>query len=421
MSRPRAWSPLRTDDPVGGNPDAVARLAQRYSDTAEAITTAVTALRAIHDSATVWNSEAGRAFRERTSEVAGTIEQAHARYAATADALATYAGALADVQADAEAVLARARHAQSDRIAADTGRTRNAEQAEPDPVTDSRLADDSAAATARIRAADEELAGIEARWDAVGSTAAAAIEDINSGDPLEDSAWDDFLDLVSTVTEWAGKLSAVLGVIAAYLGAIPGLQAFAAAFAGAALIAGVVSLAGNSLLAVNGRATLSAVLWDVVGVLTFGAGRAFALAGRSVLTGTRGLARPSYIRHLRSDGLSRSAARETVRRQGVPAGGSAAGALAGRARNTTGWVPTRGEWAEAYRPSGLFRDVPTGPAPVIPPQTLAAPEVAAGLRRAEHAQRGADVSSFIGTVGDGRTLDEWYTESEPRFVVGRDR
>ncbi|SEL00495.1 hypothetical protein SAMN04515665_10777 [Blastococcus sp. DSM 46786] len=395
MIRPRDWSPLRPADPVGGDAAAVVRLARRYADTATAITTAATALREIHGSATAWNSDAGRAFRQRTVEVAGAIEQAHARYEGAAAALAGYARTLEDVQARADVVLARAQRAEEARDAAWRARERAAAQAEPDPVAERRAHDDAAAATGGIRAAGEELDALEAEWRAAGTSAADAIDDVLGADDLADGFWDDVLDVVAVVTGWAGLLSAALGLAAFFLGTIPGLQPFAAALAGAALVAGAVSLVGNTVLLASGRAELDAVLWDAVGVLTFGAGRAFALAGRAVATGTRGLARPSLVQHLRGSGMTRREAKEA---SGVAASpGAAASALTSRARDPRGWLPTRGEWAEAYRPSGLLRD-PGGPPPFVHPAATAAPQVQAGLSRAARADGASLLANAAGTA-----------------------
>ncbi|WP_456598740.1 hypothetical protein [Blastococcus sp. SYSU DS0616] len=422
MSRPRDWSPLRPSDPVGGDAAAIARLARRYADTAAAITTAARALRTIHDSATTWESDAGRAFRERTAEVAGTIEQALDRYEGTAEALAAYARTLDDVQAGADTVLARAQRAEDARDAAWRARERAATLPEPDPVAERRAHDDAAAATAGIRAADEELAALEAEWQAAGNAAADAIDDVlGASDHLADSFWDDVLDVVAVVTGWAGKLSAVFGLVALFLLAIPGLQPFAAAFAGLAFVTGAVSLAGNTVLHAAGRAELSDMLWDAVGVLTFGVGRAFALAGRAVATGTRGLARPSLVQHLRASGMTRRQARQAVRDQGVPAGGSVPGALTSRARRPSGWVPTRGEWAEAYRPSGLFRDVTSGRSPTVHPATTAAPVVRTGQRSQFLADAAVLSSAGAGSAATGRAIGEELRGHGPRTPVGSGR
>ncbi|MCF6743709.1 hypothetical protein E9529_05350 [Blastococcus sp. KM273128] len=395
MSRPRDWSPLRPSDPVGGNAGEIARLARRYAGTAEAITTAATALREIHGSTTAWGSDAGRAFRERTAEVAGTIEQALARYEGTAAALDGYARRLEDVQARADVVLARAKEAAEARDAAWRARERAAAQPEPDPVAERRANDDSAAATGVIRAAEEDLAPLEAEWRAAGETAADAIDDVLGADDLADGFWDDVLDVVAVVTRCAGLVSGALGLVAFFLGAIPGLQPFAAPFAALAVLAGAVSLMGNTVLLVSGRAGLDAVLWDLAGVLTFGAGRAFALAGRAVATGTRGLARPSLITHLRGSGMTRL---EATRASRVAASPGRAAALTSRARDPRGWLPTRGEWAEAYRRSGLWRDPVAGPPPVLPPAATAAPQVQAGLSRAARAEGASLFANAAGTV-----------------------
>lgn len=419
MSRPRDWTPLRPADPVGGDPAAIARLAQRYAATAAAINTAATALREIRDSATVWDSEAGRTFRDRTTEVGATIVQARDRYDRTAAALAGYATTLDGIQAEADLVLARAKRAEEARDAAWRARERNAALPEPDTVADGRAHDDAAASTADIHAADEDLRELEDEWRSAGNAAAGAIEEINSRDELRDDVWDDLLDAVGTITEWAGALSAVLGVIAAVLSFIPALQPFAALLAAAALVLGLVSLVGNSVLLAHGRASLGDVLLGVASVVTFGAGRAFVLADHAVRWGARGLAKPAFIQSLRAQGASPRRAEKIARTHRVTGGGRPARANADRAASGSGFWPTRSEWASAYRPSSIHKRSETGRPPVFPADTGRLPEVAAALRRARYSGTGANASRGAGLVADGAQLPWPEGPSRPLRGVTR--
>ncbi|CCG04504.1 hypothetical protein [Blastococcus saxobsidens] len=419
MSRPRDWTPLRPSDPVGGDPAAIARLAQRYAATAAAISTAATALREIHDSTTVWESEAGRAFRDRTTEVGDTIVQARERYERTAAALAGYATTLDGIQAEADLVLARAKRAEAARDAAWRARERNSALSEADPVAGSRAHDDAAAATADIHAAGADLRELEDEWRSAGNAAADAIEEVNSGDRLEDDVWDDLLDAVRVITGWAGDLSALLGVLSVALSVIPALQPFAALLAAAALVLGLVSLAGSSVLLFHGRAALGDVLLGVVSVVTFGAGRAFVLAGQAVRQGARGLARPAFIRSQRARGASPRQADRIALTGRVTGGGRPAKANTTRAVSGSGCWPTRSEWASAYRPSSIHTPPATGRAPEFPAGTDCLPEVAAALRRARYADTGAQVSGVAGLGVSSAQLT--IPEGPPRPPVSRDR
>jgi hypothetical protein len=288
VSRPRDWSPLRDSDPVGGDPQAIAELARRYADTAAAIDEASRSLRHIHNSATAWDSDAGRLFRDRTSDTAGTIERAFRRYEQTAVALSRYADELTDVQSRADALLRQAQQDDDEARAAGHARSQNAAATMPDPALDAQLAGREVNAAGRVAQARLSLGRLEEEWDAAGRRAASALEDITSADGLDDSWWDDVLDVVSIITDLAGYLCTWLGVIALVCACIPGLEEFAPVFAAASLITGAVALAGHALLYTDDRATTGQVLMDAAGLLTFGVGRALRVADEVVATGTRG-------------------------------------------------------------------------------------------------------------------------------------
>lgn len=412
MSRPRDWSPLRESDPVGGDPTEITRLAERYANTATAINAAAEALRTIHDSETVWESDAGRAFRDRTLDTAGTVQKAFRRYEQTAAALEAYARILRQVQECADGALQQARLAQAEKEAAERAIRRNAELPVPDPAMELRLGEDVRLAENRITRAAGDAEKAEQDWRTAGSRAADAIDDVISEDGLSNSWWDDTLDVVSAITAVMGRLSAVFGMLALVFSLVPFLQPFAAVFGALALGTGLLSLLGNSLLYANGRATLGDVIWDLVGVVSFGAGRAFTLAGRSMATGARGLAKPAFVRSLRQAGHSSRQARRIARAQGITGGGRAAKTSAARAGSPSGLWPTRSEWVDAYRPQNIYKDIVSGPSPALPGGTESLPEVAAALRRSAIAARTATTAGALGGVAAGRTLGIWASGSD---------
>ena len=199
----------------------------------------------------MWDSDAGRLFRDRTSDTAGTVERAFRRYEQTAAALSRYADELTDVQARADTLLRQAQQDDDEARAAGHARSQNAAAAVPDPALETQLAGRESAASSRGRGARLSLGRLEEEWDALGRRAGAALEDITSADGLDDSWWDDVLDVVSVITDLAGFLSTWLGVIALVCACIPGLEEFAPIFAGLSLITGAVAL-GRSCAAADG-------------------------------------------------------------------------------------------------------------------------------------------------------------------------
>ena len=362
MSRPRDWSPLRAGDPVGGDPAAIAELAARYAATAQAMETAAVSLRAIHDSCTVWSSDAGEAFRDRTGETAQAIERAIGRYDATASALAQYADRLVDLQLRADALLRQAQQDLIEQQAALQTRRVNAAAAVLDPVLDAQLADHERAAAGRIDRAGRALDVLAEEWAAAGDRAAADIEDVTSADGLDDSWWDDTLDVVASVTDAAGFVSTVFGVIAAVALVIPVVgEAIAVVAGGISLASGLVAMGGHALLATDGRCDWTELLWDGAGVASFGVGRAFAQASRA-----------------------------------LERGGSA---LAGR----IGVFPTKQEWIGSFRPSDLLRDPSGGRVPLRP--------LSGGFDEAKVATVVSGTADFAGAGLTGRSVWQLFSKT----------
>lgn len=295
----RDGSPLRTWDPVPGDPAGLRQLAQRYDDAALAMTRGLALLRDVQARES-WHSPAGTAFGVRVEGAAEVLDGARPRYRATAEALSRYAAELQVVQDDADAVLRRARRALEERDDADRARR----AAAGDPALERRWAEEGDDAQARLQAADRALSDVEAAWHRAGLQAAAALEEATD-DGLDDSRWqqlretvvDVALDGVGAAAEISGLLSTALGAAAVITMVVPGLQPFAPLLGAASAATGLVALAAGAVLVAGGRATAEdlawGMVWTLVGKATGGAGQAVA---RRTPPGARGAGAPTSIR-----------------------------------------------------------------------------------------------------------------------------
>lgn len=98
--------------------------------------------------------------------------------------------------------------------------------------------------------------------------------------PWWESAWHDVTSYVSShwvgflqmVSKFAGLVSMVCGIIAMVLAFIPGLQAVAAVFEAVALLTQLVGTVCDMILLATGHGGLSSVVFDTIGLVTFGLG-----------------------------------------------------------------------------------------------------------------------------------------------------
>lgn len=274
---------------MGGDPDAVQQLARRCADTADAMHRGAVALRTVEGSATAWESTAGRAFRDRTGEVAAALERARPRYASTAVALDHYAVRLRQVQDDADTVLARAWEAHDESRSAD-----HARWSASDPALKLQWGERAERAEAELRSAERALEAVEVSWHRAGQQAADALDEATSADGLDDSVRerivDAGLDLVADLSKDAATVSAALGVVAVALMVVPGGQPFGAGAGAASAAFGLAALAGSAVLVAGGRTTVRQlaleVAWTVIARSTAGLGRFWA--GRSGAPGLPG-------------------------------------------------------------------------------------------------------------------------------------
>src|SRR5262249_38293143 len=126
--------------------------------------------------------------------------------------------------------------------------------------------------------------------DTQAGYAARAIRDAIDHDGLKDPKhhwWDNWKDWVAEIGHWAGVAAGVLCVLALVLGAVPILGEIIVALA---LVASVVALACDTVSALDGKGTWLDVAIDVVGVLSFGAGRILGTAAKEAAVAARGSA-----------------------------------------------------------------------------------------------------------------------------------
>ncbi|MFD1825192.1 MULTISPECIES: hypothetical protein [Mumia] len=403
MGRRKDWSPLRDSDPTPGDPYDVRKLAADLRGTADAIDAAVKALDKIHDSATAWESDSGREFKEKTRETSDTIKKAYERYDKVSSALSTYATTLDTLQDEADAVMTRAITVQ-------------AEIDDAERRVDTAGEDEQSTADKDLQAAEDKLGPLRTQleeihgdWDRAGNTAKNSIDEVLGSDGLKDSTWDNVAGFLKGLADIMGTLSAILGVLAAICAVIPFLQPFAALFGALALLTGLVSLLANVALLAGGKGSWENVIWDAVGVLSFGAGRAFTSASRSLVAAARGLAKPAYIKSLRTAGVSARSANRQASRLRVTQGGREAKVLGRQFENgQLSWKPRASDWKQVF--SNPFKDVANlkfanyG----LPRDIAALPLVSSALRQSRYVAAGAYGVGAIGSMADLKQINESF-------------
>lgn len=273
--RPADWSAAGFgSDPVPGDPDIVRRGGQSYLDIARTIDSTARGLRTLDLDSTV--SEAIDALGETARTVADDIAKAEARYRATGNALVTYSAALAGAQDDSLAALQRAQAAQGDAADAQQERRRylrlSEDATEPaDALRYETLADsagtDARHASASAGAAHQDILDVARRRDRAAESARDDIENTTSGDDLNDSWWDDWgEDVLSVITDVAGTIAGIAGILALVVSWIPVIgQALAAALLLVAGIAAVINAIGNIVLASTGDRSWGEAIVSIIG------------------------------------------------------------------------------------------------------------------------------------------------------------
>ncbi|MGW1559455.1 putative T7SS-secreted protein [Streptomyces sp. NPDC002144] len=317
------WQTARYDDKefAPGDPYEVARLGKRIADTAKLIEEQAGRLDNLVDGHG-WDSDAGRAFQEKTRDTVGLLTKTHQRYAAAASALGStvpyepiadtvrenWATALNHAQNMVRTALKKAQ-------AADADGSRYQKQIDQHPGPDEhpdkqKLKLQKDAADGELEAAKRDLRRALEYRDTQAGYAAKAIRDALDHDGLKDPAhhwWDGWKDWVAEVGHWAGVAAAVLGVLALALSWVPILGEVLGALA---LVASVVALVCDTVSALDGKGTWLDVAIDAVGVLSFGAGRILGTTAKEAAMAARASSAVKDFQLAREVGLNPVTARD---------------------------------------------------------------------------------------------------------------
>lgn len=277
MSRPIDWSPLDlVHDPVAGDPDAVRAGGHEYVSVANAIGRAARALRDMELDGD--DSDATDELIRNAGDVADDIERAEERYRETGLALLAYAPRLASAQSDSAQALEIARDAREDAEAAESARwrfLRLANGSDDDDAADDyrrtagRYAEDGEAAESSLARARQLLQHAIDERDGAADAAAERIRDIIEGDDLNDSWWDDWgADLLAVITDIAGWVSTIAGILALCVSWIPVIgQALAGVLLIVAGVAAVINAIGNVILASTGERSWGEAIISIAGAV----------------------------------------------------------------------------------------------------------------------------------------------------------
>lgn len=358
MSHAIDWYLDNGVDPVPGDPGVVETVGGEYQDVALAIVTAASRLDEIAAAAQDGDADFLKEIEEKAKTVAKDIRKARERYGETGTALVTYATALRSAQTEATAALSKARGARS---------TIHTEQAKYDQYSDpdvqqsmpsaQGIADqaeqDLATARGELTSAQTQLDGAIGARDTAAGKAAGVVRGVIEKDDLNDGWWENVRGVVNVITDIAGKIAAVAGILALVFCWVPGLgQALAAI----ALIAGAISFIGESLKLMNGEGDWVSWGLGLLGLVTFGAGRVIGTSLKLGAKGVQGLSRvraDQYIRATRGAQGVKSAVRNLLGRRGLE------GIKAGE-RAMTEFASGRGLWQvtrSALRPRALAGDL----------------------------------------------------------------
>ncbi|MDQ3988607.1 MAG: DUF6531 domain-containing protein, partial [Actinomycetota bacterium] len=225
-----------------------------------------------------WDADAGRTFADSARDLSGQLGKAHGRYRTAAGALRGYAPELRHAQSVADAALVEAKQAQA---------TMNANRPSEYPPAGSPTPAEVSAERARQHAYDDGVDALQAarrkledatdhRDEHAGRAARTVRDAIDDG--LKDSRWDRFknwvsehADLLKDIAKIAEMVAVGLAVVGLILLVTPLAPLGAILLVGAG-IAGLVSLAAGTMLALAGEGAWGDVAWAVVGMIP-GVGR----------------------------------------------------------------------------------------------------------------------------------------------------
>lgn len=316
MARPPAyeWEILGEDsDPVPGDPEEVARLGRNLRRTAERIKRQAEEIKALAD-VDSWKGKAADKYRDEAGDASSKLRTAFTRYDAAATAMGTsagedvhsseYASELHRAQKLAGKALRDAKDADGEVRSRQAAIDKQPKDTVKDDPTHKSLTGKQEAAEADLARAKKDLQHAKEVRDNAAKAAAEAIKQAIDNDGLKDGGWDKFkdwvhdrADVITKVADIAGWVATACGIAAMVVGWIPVIgQALAAVLGTIAVLATIVSLVAHLALAVTGEGGWFDVALDVVGLATFGIGRAALTGVKGASAGAKAMSRSSVYR-----------------------------------------------------------------------------------------------------------------------------
>lgn len=338
------WAPLCADQPVDGEPYAVHSYSRSLVRTAERIAAQVEVLRRLADPGE-WQAETADAFRDQARDLADEIERAEGRYRTVGGLVSEWGEALDEARAAAAALRDDAQEQQ--RIV-DANPEAGPEAPAPDapPGTLPEMSPAGLAQNSRRDAALREiedlrgrlarlLEGHEEKGSGIGQRIRGALDD-DLNDRWQDrlKAWvAKHADTLKSIATWAGRIAAVVGLIALFISPL-GWIAFAAA---------IVAVLASGALAMSGDGSWVDFGLNVLGAATFGLGAFMTRGVSAAFRGGRGLLAARASASTRSAILNAGDGPVTSLLGRLPVVGSAVRGTAAAARSA------RASAAGAYR------------------------------------------------------------------------
>lgn len=278
-----SWAPLATEQPIDGDPAQVRSFGQDLERTARLIAEQAEALRALADP-TAWVADTADAFRDQASDLEREISKAEGRYSAVGGHVVAWADMIEDARRQAELLRVAA---QEQQLILDTSAEAEPQPDPLNPTLPPQLSEVGRQVNDRRGRAQEEIerlrGDLERLVDEHNSNGrefgrlirAAQDDDLNDGFWDRVRAWiANHAPLLREIATWAGRIAAVVGLIALFITPLGWVAAAAAA----------IAVLASGVLLISGDGSWGSFLLNVVGLASFGIG---AIATRGVVTAFR--------------------------------------------------------------------------------------------------------------------------------------
>ncbi|MFL6077417.1 MAG: putative T7SS-secreted protein [Mycobacteriales bacterium] len=310
--RPTDWDPVAGSDPTPGNAEALFNLSEKFKRIAATVEQQAEMLEQVNKDE-FWEGKSAEAFEEKRKDAVEKLKLVHTRYQTVGEALHTFHTAVTGAQGQADDALDKAKTAKQERDQAQGHLSEAKNQASTDKKWNEehkdqpqrKIDDNPGSAYARtIGDKNDEIAHYkkivdQARTD-FNNAASACVSAIDGtlndelknphrgwfssamhwvGSHIQAAAkWVVSQPIFQEISKWVAKLAMVVGVLALCLSWVPILgqilDVAALVLGAAALVCDLIKFAAEPSL--SGALTLGL---DVVGLVTFGLGRAAGAAG----------------------------------------------------------------------------------------------------------------------------------------------